>query len=150
MNRAKSDPPETSPGVKMKRGFFQRRSFRPAAPSAREDKETHSDSECNGHWPRGDPSPWSSLEQSFRWKKNKSRDAEPVASPDSPPSRGKLHLNLTRSLKGPGSLLSSPDDDFRELDTPSIGLASNHLDTASTGTSGSHADSDYSPATTAR
>ena len=139
--------PSPAGSIKIKRGFFQRRSFRPSTSSrsgstaSAEDKEdggAHSDSECSpSYWPRSPSSKdansnetvtaWNSLEQSLRWKSKKPR--EPIdmrgspAPPDAQSQRGKLHLNLNKPSEGrknAGYLMSSPDEDDPAVTTPLV------------------------------
>lgn len=127
--------------IKMKRGFFQRRSFRPAASSATrsgstagdDHKDAHSDSECSPSYWRRSPSSkdansnettaWNSLEQSLRWKSSKKSSSDSRASPspslsdNTQTQRNKLYLNFTKSssegrtTKNHGGSLMSSPDE---------------------------------------
>ena len=90
--------PSPAGSMKIKRGFFQRRSFRPSSKSSaaqsageNEQKDAHSDSECSPSYWRRSPSSskdansnettttaWNSLEQSLRWKSKKTREPIPA------------------------------------------------------------------------
>lgn len=98
--------PSPAGSMKIKRGFFQRRSFRPSASLSKssgsaaqsagnnDQKDAHSDSECSPSYWRRSPSSskdansnetttttttaWNSLEQSLRWKSKKSREPIPA------------------------------------------------------------------------